>query len=234
MIVLKFVINREGPKVLFPWNYIGKGGEAKVYRKGDLAYKYYHLFKLNERLSLDEVQKLEKIMTKRILLPQDTLYTILGKFKGYTTQYVKDLGLLHFMMLPTDLVIDEFNLLKEDNYILSQEQIVISDLMPRSYQICNHSFNYGLYFIDPGKFYRDTQLSSDEVFLMNQSKIDDFLYFRVLSSYANQEIGRYYYDYAKLYQIKQEVCYKGDSLMDFIASDIKEDNLSEYVKRKIL
>lgn len=234
MIVLKFVVNREGPKVLFPWNYIGKGGEAKVYQKGKFAYKYYHFFELNRRLSLDEVQKLERIMTKRILLPQDTLYTIFGKFKGYTTQYVKNLGLIHFMMLPTDLIVDEFNLLKEDNYTLSQNQIVISDLMPRDYQIFNYSFNYGVYFIDPGKFYNNTQLDPGEVFFLNQRKLDDFFYFRVLSRYANEEIGRYYYDYDKLYQIRQDASKQGVSLMDFIISDIKEENLAEYVKRKIL
>ncbi len=39
---LKFVVSKDGPKVLFPWDYIGKGTEGKVYRKNDFAYKYYH------------------------------------------------------------------------------------------------------------------------------------------------------------------------------------------------
>lgn len=230
---MKFVVNKDGPRILFPWNYIGHGGEAKVYRKENLAYKYYHFFEFNNRLSLEEVQLLEKLTTKRILLPQDTLYTFFGKFKGYTTQYVKNLGLIHFMMLPTDLVLNDFNLLKEDNYTLSKKQVVICDLMPKDYRICNYSFNYGLYFIDPGKFYRNVKLSEEEVFLENQNRLDDFLYFRVLNHYANEEFGSYY-NYSKLYQIKRYASEQNISLMDFIASDIGEDNLSEYVKRKIL
>lgn len=30
---MKLVISKMGPKVLFPWDYIGKGTEGKVYKK---------------------------------------------------------------------------------------------------------------------------------------------------------------------------------------------------------
>ena len=47
---LKFVVSKDGPKVLFPWDYIGKGTEGKVYRKNDFAYKYYYRYSYCIRL----------------------------------------------------------------------------------------------------------------------------------------------------------------------------------------
>lgn len=231
---LKFVVNKRGPRLLFPWNYIGQGGEAKVYRKKNLAYKYYRILNFDERLSWDDVQLLKEISTKRILLPQDTLYTVFGKFKGYTTQYVQDLGLVHFMQLPTKVILDEFNLLQEDNRTLSEKKIVISDLMSRDYRVCNYSFNQGVYFVDPGKFYQDERLTAEEVRFINQCEMDDFLYFRVFSRYANEEIGKDIYNYDNLWQLKKDAKDVGESFMDFISRDIKENNLESYIKRKIL
>lgn len=62
-------------------------------------------FSFCDCLSFDDVQFLETLSTSRILLPQTTLYSIWGQFKGYTTCYIENLGLLHFMSLPTSLVL---------------------------------------------------------------------------------------------------------------------------------
>ena len=78
--ILKFVINRDGPKILFPWNYIGSGMEAKVYRKGDTAYKCYHFFSACTRLNLEQTKYLGQIQTQRILMPQQALYNCLAMF----------------------------------------------------------------------------------------------------------------------------------------------------------
>lgn len=44
VISLKFVVNEQGAHLLFLKDYTGKGQEATVYRKGDVAYKCYHFF----------------------------------------------------------------------------------------------------------------------------------------------------------------------------------------------
>lgn len=118
---MKLVISKMGPKVLFPWDYIGKGTEGKVYKKENYAYKYYHGSSYCTRLSLEETQFLESISTNRILLPRDTLYTYFGKFKGYTTCYIKNLGLIHYMGLPTSLILQDFHLLSGDCKVLGQK-----------------------------------------------------------------------------------------------------------------
>lgn len=233
MIGLKFVINRDGLKVLFFWNCIGRGMESKVYHKKSEAYKYYRFFSSCDRLNFQEVQYLSNISTNRILLPKDILYTITGQFKGYTTSYIEDLGLIHFMKLPKDIILHEFKLLKADCDVLGEKGVVIRDILPKDSRVSNHVFHHGLYFIDPGRFYLDFVSLPNEIVLENQKMIDDFLFFRVFSSYADYEFGKDGYSYTKLYQLKRFCNDKNISFMDFIASDICEENLENYVKRKI-
>lgn len=174
MMFLKFVVSKDGPKVLFPWDYIGKGMEGKVYRKNDFAYKYYHRYSYCSRLSLEETQLLENISTNRILLPRDTLYTCFGKFKGYTTHYIQNLGFIHYMGLPADLIVQDFHLLNRDCEILGKKSILIYDLMPKDERVRNYSFNHGLYFVDPGKYHKDFSLSAKEAIIENKKVLKDF------------------------------------------------------------
>ena len=234
MVFLKLVVSKDGPKVLFPWDYIGKGTEGKVYRKEEFAYKYYHRYSYCSRLSLEETQFLETISTNRILLPRDTLYTCFGKFKGYTTHYIQNLGLIHYMGLPTELIVRDFHLLNCDCDVLGKRNIIIYDLMPKDDRVQNYSFNHGLYFVDPGKYHMDFSLSEEEAILENKKSVEQFLYYRVISRYANEVIGHRLYDYAKLKPFREIMTEQPGQLFDYISSDIKEDNLAEYVKRKIL
>lgn len=231
---LKFVVSKDGPKVLFPWDYLGKGTEGKVYKKGDFAYKYYHRYSYCSRLSLEETQFLENMSTNRILLPRDILYTCFGKFKGYTTHYIQNLGLIHYMGIPTELIVRDFHLLNCDCEVLGKRNIVIYDLMPKDDRVQNYSFNRGLYFVDPGKYHMDFSLSEEEAILENKKSVEQFLYYRVISRYANEFIGHRLYDYEKLKPFRDVMGEQPGQLLDYISSDIREDNLAEYVKRKIL
>ena len=234
MISLKVVVNEQGPHLLFWKDYIGKGTEARVYRKGDVAYKCYHSFSFCDCLRLEDVQFLESLSTNCILLPQTTLYNIRGKFKGYTTRYIENLGLLHFMSLPTSLVVSNFKLLQEDCSILGNYHVLVSDFMPKDYRVQNHSFHNGLYFIDPGRYFRDYHCSVEDAIQKNKCAVDCFLFFRVLNRYATYEFGLYNNCFSKLYDIQKQAQSAGISLMDFITEDISEDNLADYVKRKVL
>lgn len=234
MVFLKFVVSKDGPKVLFPWDYIGKGTEGKVYRKKDFAYKYYHRFSYCSRLSLEETQLLENISTNRILLPRDTLYTCFGKFQGYTTHYIQNLGLLHYMGLPTELIVRDFHLLNCDCEALGKKNVVIYDLMPKDYRVQNYSFNQGLYFVDPGKYHMDSSLLREKAILENKKSVEQFLYYRVISRYVNEVIGHGSYTYDKLQPFREVMSEHPGQLFDYISSDIREDNFADYVKRKML
>ena len=120
-------------------------------------------FSFCDCLSFDDVQLLETLSTSRILLPQTTLYSIWGQFKGYTTCYIENLGLLHFMSLPTSLVLSNFKLLQTDCSTLGSHHVLVADFMPKDYRICNYSFHDGLYFIDPGRYFRNHQYSVEEI-----------------------------------------------------------------------
>ena len=137
VISLKVVVNEQGAHLLFLKDYTGKGQSVII-------------FSFCDCLSFDDVQFLETLSTSRILLPQTTLYSIWGQFKGYTTCYIENLGLLHFMLLPTSLVLSNFKLLQTDCSTLGSHHVLVADFMAKDYRICNHSFRDGLYFIDPG------------------------------------------------------------------------------------
>lgn len=121
------------------------------------------IFSFCDCLSFDDVQFLEILSTSRILLPQTTLYSIWGQFKGYTTCYIENLGLLHFMLLPTSLVLSNFKLLQTDCSTLGSHHVLVADFMAKDYRICNHSFRDGLYFIDSGRYFRNYQYSVEEI-----------------------------------------------------------------------
>lgn len=236
---LKFVVNRNGPRFLMPWNYIGKGTEAKVYRKGEDAYKYYRFFYFcdifscsSARLDLNDVHYLQDIVTERILLPNQPMYSVFGRFKGYTTTYIEDLGIIHYMNLPIDLILHDFHLLTKDCRTLGDKHVLVRDLKTNSDFFYNHSFHYGLYFIDPGRYKINFSLPAEEVFSRNQRVIDDFLFFQVLNPYANYQLQNY--DFSRLYSIKRDAEDQNIPFLQYIENDIKENSLHEYVKRKLL
>ena len=228
---MRVVVSKNGLKMLFPWDYIGKGTEGKVYKKEDYAYKCYHRFSLCGRLSLEETRFLEDISTERILLPRDTLYTCFGNFKGYTTHYIKNLGVVHYLELSAGLLVQDFHLLNCDCEILGKKKVVIYDLMPKDDRIQNYSFNRGLYFVDPGKYHVDSNLSEKESILANKKNVERFLYYRVINNCEG--IGSRL-SYEKLQVFRDVMSEHPGQLLDYISSDIQSDSLGEYVKRKTL
>lgn len=63
--------------------------------------------------------------------------------------------------------------------------------------------------------------------------IDDFIYYRIFSVFADEVIGRYRYSFSKLYDFRKIIDDNPGQFMDFLMSDVKEDTLGEYVKRKV-
>lgn len=230
---MKVVVNNRGLHCLSFHDYIGKGQEAVVYQQDGIAYKCYHLVPRCNCLTLDDVMFLETLSTSCILLPQTTLYSVFGNFKGYTTHYIENLGLMHFMNLSTNLILSNFKLLKEDCHTLGRHQVMVSDFMPKDTRICNYSFHEGLYFVDPGRYFRNYNYSADEIIQKNIELVDRFIFFRVLNQYSRDAFGDSSVHFSKLYNIRKQSQEMNISLMDFISQDIEEENLKCYVKRKV-
>lgn len=231
---MRLVFDSNGKKLLTEFDFIGKGEEAKVYHKGDVAYKCYHHIAWCSRLLPEDVSFLQGIYTDCILLPQTTLYNIFGDFCGYTTRYIEDLGLLHFMGVPTNVVLRNFKLLSNDARVLGENRVLVSDFMPKDTRVRNYSFNEGLYFVDPGKYFINYDSEREKIVKRNKDLIDNFLFFRVLNKFCKEQFGDYGYDFSKLYSSLSEARDNDVSFLEYIACDIKEDNLEDYVKRKVL
>lgn len=231
---MKVVTDKNGIHMLTSFDYIGKGQEAKVYRKNDVAYKCYHLFRWCQCLTKEDVSFLEQIKTDCILLPQTTLYNVFGDFCGYTTRYIENLGLLHFVNLPSDNVISNFHLLQNDAVVLGKNKVLVSDFMPKDLRVRNHSFHDGLYFVDPGRYFRRNDMDEESVIQSNIDLIDHFVFFRVFNSYCHQEFGEFGYNFSKLYSLYTVARDRHVSFLESIEDDLSDDNLQKYIKRKIL
>lgn len=226
---MRFVVNRHGPAVLFQRDFIGEGMEARVYCKGEMAYKVYHLFSEVNRLSLTDTISLQALQTERILLPKEPLYTLTGKFRGYTTLYIEDLGLDSFVSLSKKELTQEFSLLQEDCQVLGESNICIHDLLTRRPDIKNGIFHHGLYFIDPGRFCFDFSLTAEEAIRHNYQEVDTFLFHRVARQFCTVQLKSLAHFYDEFDDIVQS---RDISLMDYMLNDMKEDTLQEYLVRK--
>lgn len=225
---VRIIRTQRGIIRLYSYEYIGKGTEATVYRKGNTAYKCYHPLFYSERLSLEEVQKLQKLSTNRILLPREILWSFTGKFKGYTTKYVEDYGLENILQLPTDSLIDEFHQLQKDCITLGKQSVVVADFLPENSMLRNYSFHNGIYFFDPGKFYYNMDFSSSSISTYNSSMVDDAIFRGIIMKYGSL-LGVS----DRLNKVMEEWSFSSGGLMDYIESDIHEKNLGEYIKKKV-
>lgn len=69
-------------------DYIGAGGQAVVYRHGDIAYKIYHDQK--DVIPLKKIRELQAIAIANVLAPQKLLYDQANSVIGYTMRFVRD------------------------------------------------------------------------------------------------------------------------------------------------
>ena len=106
--------------------------------------------------------------------------------------------------------------------------------MPKDKRVKNYSLNEGLYFVDPGKYFINYDSDREKIVKRNKDLIDNFLFFRVLNKFCKEQFGDYGYDFSKLYSSLSEARDNDVSFLEYIACDIKEDTLEDYVKRKVL
>lgn len=231
---MQFFIN--GKKVRYnPYNMkkdkkLGFGLEVDVYKIGEEVVKFYKPYCNKVRLSKENIERLKQIDTKRILLPTDSLLDKKHQIRGYKMKYVTDLGVDSFFDLEKDDLKEEIEYIREDINTLSDNGVVINDLLQPS----NTVYHNGVYLIDPGS-YRINEISENEnirTYGINIENINMYLIYTVIEEYIlihNKNIRKE----QVAHDINLEFLKSGKyDMLDFLANGVKEDKLSEYVSKK--
>lgn len=209
---------------------IGEGNEGKIYKVKNKAIKFYKPYCKKTRLTKEDSIFLSTIDTKRILTPDDILLSKRREIKGYSTEYIKDLGIENLLNLVVELLKEELNILKEDVTLLSKNLVLLEDII-----LENIVFNNGIYVIDPGSFSRLKRSDSLIAYVQNIEIINEFLIMELISTATyhltnERKISRkvtqsIFHDYKEK---------EYPDLIEYLIDDIKEENLKEYIKTKTI
>lgn len=232
---MEFIVN--GKKVRYnPYNMkkdrlLGDGMEVEAYQVGDKAVKFFKRYPGKAiLLTKSSMEKMKKINTKRILLPIDALLDKRHNLRGYEMNYVEDLGINNYFSLNKDRLREENELLKKDIEILSDNNLLLEDLLFK-----NTVYNNGLYLIDPGSYQFDFSLDANQVYGINIERINEYLIFDILKNYYlvnHNKFGNHInYTFGKeLYKEYNKSSNK--DVLEFL-SNIEENTLEDFVKIRI-
>lgn len=143
-----------------------KGSEFAVYRYLDSVIKIYKSDYQLSHLSLEELNILKKILTQRILLPEETLWNNSNELIGYKMPYVGG-----ERSVDGDSVWNffrELEILEQDLDLLRRNSVILRDI-----NLSNTIYNGHINLIDPGNYLIDeldkVVLSSE---MLNTNLID--------------------------------------------------------------
>ena len=120
-------------------------------------------------------------------------------------------------------------MLEDDAILLSDNRILLDDL-----SIDNISFHNGIYVTDPGSYKKVDSYDEIVTCALNMERIDEFLLSQILYvSTCHLTNDRRYYKVLKENILRSYKDTKYTNLLEFLIDDIKEENLSEYIKVKI-
>ncbi|MBQ7141264.1 MAG: hypothetical protein IJO32_07170 [Bacilli bacterium] len=171
---------------------IGSGYESKVYSYNDIAIKIHRDNYITKTgLPYNSVKKFKKIETERILMPQNFVYetsNMFPKYKGYTTKLITNIkNKAEITNVDSNHLYQEINKLKSDIKILSSNKILIYDILFEE----NLVFNDNIYFVDPGSFYYDKNLTVDQVYNNNMKELNFILYYYLFCLFDKLEYIEY-------------------------------------------
>lgn len=126
----------------------GQGSEFIVYKYFDLVIKTYKKDYKLSHLSLEEINVLKNILTKRILLPIGTLWNSNHELIGYKMPYIGGVKPLESDSVET--LFKELEILKQDLDLLCENSIILRDI-----NLSNTIYNGNIYLIDPGNYLTD-------------------------------------------------------------------------------
>lgn len=88
---------------------IGKGSEARVYLKDNMAIKAFNqngMKKEEMNNKINKIKELSKMNMDNFLLPKELVYTFKNKFVGYSMDYVNALMDMHDLMKSKEYTLD--------------------------------------------------------------------------------------------------------------------------------
>lgn len=198
---------------------IGSGKEGKVYKFGDRALKILHDVPYQKSMNSTTCGGLEKIATKRILLPRETLFDKSGEFKGYSTRYIK-YGKDVFDISKENFLYEVNELIKEINF-LSNQRIIIDD-----WRLENFIYDGKFRLVDPGLYRYEKEASIDAIKKLNFAVLKDFVFFELLKSGLMAETNEYV-DY--LLDVHNTV---ENDIVEYFEDEMKDDEtMNQYIKR---
>ena len=211
--------------------YLGEGLESTVYLFDEIVVKIYKSHCRKIRLNEEDVKRLSKIETERIVMPEYLVYDDLNKFSGYTMKYIPTYIKIPLKDDKINNLVKEIEKYEKDIEILSKEKISIYDL-----NINNAVINNGIYSIDPGSFrYKDKiidfknnpeDLTIYIIKELNREEINSFFIEEILEKCSN---------IPKKYRLIFEQQFNYSDILSDQIKDTMYDNESvkQYTKRLI-
>lgn len=211
--------------------YVDSGAESIIYKFEDKAIKFYRTNPSKKVLSEDMINTLKKTPTKRIVMPEGTLYEN-NKLKGLYMPYIEG-NQDSVYDLSKEQLIKEFTYLHEDFSTLGEQSIVVEDLRMTNF-LCNKE---NFYLIDTGDYYisrniKDTSLVNKKAFTM-------FVYNKIMANSIVQEgVNENVRPRKILKRFKKERKYLlkkyEESIIDyFIDNMLEQETLTDYSKRLV-
>ena len=124
------------------------GTEGKVYRRGDKAIKIYHSIYNDLNYMQSKDKRLSTISTNYIIMPEEGVFSIKGRYCGYTQKYIEGLDSKTTSILDATSKDLKENLyeLREDVIKLSQANFLMSDAYVNTF------YNGKVYILDTSRY----------------------------------------------------------------------------------
>jgi len=145
--------------VLFENDFIISGGEANIYRKGNIIYKIQ--LDINKALTKSKLDELSVLSNdKRIILPQELVYNLSGQSIGFTMKYLdntirleslRDNNFKETHHISKNEVLEIIKEIQDLIEFIHSKDIIVVDLHKRNFLIDNKNFKK-IYIIDTDSF----------------------------------------------------------------------------------
>lgn len=199
--------------------YVDEGYEAVVYKYGEDALKIYKSYCYKERLNDEGVTLLSQYssLTKRILLPKDSIYDEKHHFCGYTTDFIYKSSIKDIFKMSIPSFLTEFDAIRDDVIFLSEKSVYLGDFCGS-----NVVYDGNINLVDPGSYsvYKVDDTSS--TLLYNQLELN-YLFVSLLSLMKVSDVRR-----CALAEKIVEYDYVGDFIRK---TALDGENVKTYVKR---
>lgn len=199
--------------------YLDEGNESEVYRYGDVVLKIYKPYCIKDRLCEEDVLKLSRISTKRILMPSEVIRNAdNGDFIGYSLPYVEKYPRDCILRMKMKDFLSELDIVLSDVETLSKRYVDIEDL-----HVDNILYNGKFFIGDPGSFEFRRNSPVGRIYRDNISSLNNFVTREVFSLVNLSKAKR-----LEMLSMFDDYDYIGEQLRDDVKS---RDTISAYVKR---